>query len=278
MAGGGWIKLYRSIQDHWIWDNPVYLKWWLDLLLMANHSEKKILFDGKLVVIGIGERITSEKKLSERWEVSRSTVRKFLNLLVSDEMLIIRKSRKSGTWYKVCNYADYQGNSEIKKHQSIQPSDQLTYQPTVHESDIQLAINKNEKKEKNDKNRSSPSPSINNININVFQEIEKNFGRPLSPIEIETVGSWQSDDHYPDELVLVALHEAVLNQAYSLKYMDRILLNWERKGIKSKQQAFDVIKKRREASVQKDEWEHDDEPLPKVTLHNWLDPTEDENN
>ncbi|WP_408941463.1 hypothetical protein [Enterococcus faecalis] len=61
MAIGGWIKLYRIIQDHWIWENPQYLKWWLDLIFMANHQDRKILFDGELKTVKVGERITSEK-------------------------------------------------------------------------------------------------------------------------------------------------------------------------------------------------------------------------
>ncbi|EAC3914326.1 DNA replication protein DnaD, partial [Listeria monocytogenes] len=35
----GWIKIYRSLQEHWIWENEKYLKWWLDLLLLANHQD-----------------------------------------------------------------------------------------------------------------------------------------------------------------------------------------------------------------------------------------------
>ncbi|MFT8556067.1 DnaD domain protein [Liquorilactobacillus hordei] len=69
----------------------------------------------------------------------------------------------------------------------------------------------------------------------VFQSIEVEFGRPLSPIEIETVNLWLHKDNYVPELILLALREAVLNQAYSLKYIDRILLSWERQNIRSAQ-------------------------------------------
>ncbi|QMU07720.1 DnaD domain-containing protein [Levilactobacillus suantsaii] len=67
----------------------------------------------------------------------------------------------------------------------------------------------------------------------VFNQIETEFGRTLSPIEMETVSQWLDEDHYRPELVQLALREAVLNQAYSLKYMDRILLNWEKKHLTS---------------------------------------------
>ncbi|WP_154694068.1 GntR family transcriptional regulator, partial [Enterococcus faecium] len=86
----GWVKLHRSITENWIWDNPQYLKWWLDLILMANHKEKKILFNGSFKKVDVGQRITSEQKLAERWGVSRNTVRKFLSLLVEDDMVLVR--------------------------------------------------------------------------------------------------------------------------------------------------------------------------------------------
>lgn len=145
----GWVKIHRSIQDHWIWENPVKLKWWLDLIMMANHQENKILINGELVTIAAGERHTSEDKLSARWGVSRNTVRKFLALLEKDGMISIKKSRQSGTTYKVLNYNVYQGFSDEKKHQNEQRFEQQK-DNAVNNG---LHINKNEKNEKNEKNK-----------------------------------------------------------------------------------------------------------------------------
>ena len=79
--------------------------------------------------------------------------------------------------------------------------------------------------------------SANLIDIpTLFQKIEVEFGRPLSPIEQQTIQAWIVDDHYSVPLIMLALKEAVLNQAYSLKYMDRILLNWEKNNIKTPEQ------------------------------------------
>lgn len=68
-------------------------------------------------------------------------------------------------------------------------------------------------------------------NQQVFSQIEAEFGRPLSPIEQQTITDWLTIDHYAPEMIALALREAVLNQAYSLRYMDRILLNWEKKHL-----------------------------------------------
>lgn len=67
----------------------------------------------------------------------------------------------------------------------------------------------------------------------LFESLEKEFGRTLSPIEMETVSQWLDLDHYSPDLITLALKEAVLNQVYNLKYMDRILINWEKKNLKT---------------------------------------------
>lgn len=66
---------------------------------------------------------------------------------------------------------------------------------------------------------------------NLFSAIEQEFGRTLSPIEMETISQWLDIDHYSVELVNLALKEATLSQVYNLKYMDRILINWEKKHL-----------------------------------------------
>ncbi|APU71375.1 DnaD domain protein [Companilactobacillus crustorum] len=77
----------------------------------------------------------------------------------------------------------------------------------------------------------------------LFKKIEVEFGRPLSPIEQEQIHQWIEDDHYSIELIDLSLREAVLNQAYSLKYMDRILISWEKSNIKSAEQLQERRKK-----------------------------------
>ncbi|CAJ1174895.1 DNA replication protein DnaD [Companilactobacillus crustorum] len=77
----------------------------------------------------------------------------------------------------------------------------------------------------------------------LFKKIEVEFGRPLSPIEQEQIHQWIEDDHYSIELIDLSLREAVLNQVYSLKYMDRILISWEKSNIKSAEQLQERRKK-----------------------------------
>lgn len=111
----------------------------------------------------------------------------------------------------------------------------------------------------------------------LYQSFEKEFGRPLSPMELEMIGQWLEVDHYAIELILLALREAILNQVYSLKYIDRILLSWERKHVTTKEQVAKEQQRRKQVLLQKELAQ--EEPLPsapQITFHNWLHPEDTE--
>ncbi|MDT6980747.1 DnaD domain protein [Levilactobacillus zymae] len=76
-----------------------------------------------------------------------------------------------------------------------------------------------------------PAVNPDSQRATVFNQIETEFGQMLSPIQMDTVSQWLDVDYYKPELIQLALREAVLNQVYNLKYMDRILLNWEKKHL-----------------------------------------------
>ncbi len=103
----GYIKIYRDLQEHWIWQEPQKLKWWLDMLMMTNIKDNKMLRGGKLVTIKRGSFHTSEVNLATRWNVSRKVVTNFLKLLQEDGMIEIEKSR-NGTTIELLNYKAYQ--------------------------------------------------------------------------------------------------------------------------------------------------------------------------
>ena len=74
---------------------------------------------------------------------------------------------------------------------------------------------------------------VNEEPSNLFSIFEKEFGRTLSPIEYELINAWK-ENKFSEELILEALKEAVLNGVSNLRYIDKILYEWNRKGIKNK--------------------------------------------
>ncbi|WP_040951135.1 DnaD domain-containing protein, partial [Gorillibacterium massiliense] len=70
-----------------------------------------------------------------------------------------------------------------------------------------------------------------------FVIFEKEFSRPLTPMELETITGWLDQDGYREELILAALKEAVFAGKLHFRYIDRILLEWQRNRILSAEQA-----------------------------------------
>ncbi|MBW5446587.1 DnaD domain protein [Cohnella sp. CFH 77786] len=72
---------------------------------------------------------------------------------------------------------------------------------------------------------------------NLFAVFEQEFGRPLSPMEIETINGWLDKDGYDEDLVLFALKESVFAGKLHFRYMDRILLEWSRNRVTNVEEA-----------------------------------------
>lgn len=90
------------------------------------------------------------------------------------------------------------------------------------------------------KNRSTPASRPHSdtgpeqeAGKNLFVVFEKEFGRPLSPMELEAISGWIDQDRYPEELIRMALKEAVFAGKVHFRYIDRILLEWSRNRVKT---------------------------------------------
>lgn len=107
---------------------------------------------------------------------------------------------------------------------------------------------------------------------NLYQIFEKEFGRPLSPMELESISTWMDHDRYADEIILFALREAVFANKLSFRYIDRILFEWQKKNIKTVDQIKQHIKQFRINQAQpKEEKMLDQHPFE---FYNWLESEE----
>ena len=94
----GYIKLYRDVRDHWIWNDRPFSRGqaWIDLIMLVNHEDRKFMFMGSLTTVKKGSKITSLRQLSERWGWSKDKVAHFLDVLEEDGMLTqLRDSKKT---------------------------------------------------------------------------------------------------------------------------------------------------------------------------------------
>lgn len=65
---------------------------------------------------------------------------------------------------------------------------------------------------------------------NIYSVFEIELGRTLSPIEYELINGW-IECNYKEEIILAALKEAVFNGVNNFRYIDKILFEWNKKGI-----------------------------------------------
>lgn len=87
----------------------------------------------------------------------------------------------------------------------------------------------------------------------IYDKFEKEFARTLSPIEYEIIGAWL-DNNYTEEIIEEALKEAIYNGVTNLKYIDKILSEWRKKGIKDKS---DIKTKNNQKKTKKEVFEYD---------------------
>ena len=115
---------------------------------------------------------------------------------------------------------------------------------------ISMLLINNDKEEKEDNN--------------ILFYIEKELGRPMSSIEIKIVNEWKNNN-ISDELIKKALRIALNDGVYSLKYIDKILVDWVTRGYKS---VSDIEKN-------KEMVKEIDDNTPDIVDWDWLDDEEE---
>jgi hypothetical protein len=162
----GWIKTYRELENHWIWNNDKYLKCWLWFLFRANHCKNKILIGAEFIEIERGEFITSISKIGLASGMSLQSTRTFLALLEKDKM-INKQTTSKLTKITICNYEYYQNGQQTKN----KPTNKHVTQSQQGDNTI-VTTDKNEKNDiKNEKNEKKGfiPPTLEDV-ISYFKE------------------------------------------------------------------------------------------------------------
>ena len=113
--GNGYILLHRRICDSYLWSDKPFTKGqaWIDLLLLANHTDKEEFIKGALVCVKRGQTIRSRQFFAERWGWNVKTVDRFLEGLKKRKMVDYIGTAQ-GTLVTVDNYEIYQSARNTK--------------------------------------------------------------------------------------------------------------------------------------------------------------------
>lgn len=213
----GWIKLHRKIShgDLWLSEKFTRGQAWVDMLMLANHTDGFIRSNGLKIQVKRGQIGWSELKLAERWKWSRGKVRRFFSELEEEKMIVQQKNRRSPL-ISLVNY---------KQHQQDGTTDSTTDSTTNgQETDKRRYTKKNDKKEENDKKviegDKSPKP-------------KSKTGKRISE---DWVLSQKNIDHgkskgYSDEQI-TELSEQFLNHWLQATGKGSTSLDWGRQWIK----------------------------------------------
>ena len=96
---------------------------------------------------------------------------------------------------------------------------------------------------------------------NIFELFESEFGRTLSPMEYEFINAWINSG-MNEEIIKEALKEATYNGVSNLRYIDKIIYEWTKKGYKTVEDVINNRFKREEKEDKKDNFFFE---------YNWLD-------
>ena len=106
----------------------------------------------------------------------------------------------------------------------------------------------------------------------IYNEIQMEFGRMLNMMEYEIIRAW-FESNFSEELIREALKEAVANGVTNLKYMDKILYEWGKKGITTLKDV-EENRRKRNASIERKKSDSEidsDVDVDLVIDWNWFD-------
>lgn len=103
----GWIMLHRKMLDNWVAQEPELLAMWVRLLLDANHTDTKRMFNGCHIEIKRGQLIFGLNAFSIKSGISEAKVRRYILLLEKDGMISRLKTNKYSV-ISIVNFDSYQ--------------------------------------------------------------------------------------------------------------------------------------------------------------------------
>ncbi|TYR79941.1 DnaD domain-containing protein [Priestia megaterium] len=191
------------------------------------------------VSVESGELFPTPNDLSGKMSISSTACMETLRSLIQRGFLIIEQNNESP--------------SLISERYSLKPLwEKLVYQL------LQETRNEAEQEQKEEE-------------VNLYSIFEQEFGRPLSPFECETLAMWIDQDHHDPIIIKTALRESVMSGKLNFRYIDRILFEWKKNGIKTIDQARAHSQKFRQHQQPKKQPQSNTQKATAIPFFNWLE-------
>lgn len=121
----GYIALHRKIMENEFYLSEKFTKSqaWIDLLLLATHTDRTIFIRGIEINLKAGELCYSQLSLARRWKWDFKTVCKFLKLLENRKM-VETKTNNVTTIISIVNWQEYQVLRNRTVYENLNHGDQ----------------------------------------------------------------------------------------------------------------------------------------------------------
>jgi len=197
----GWVRLHRKLADHPIWTREKFTKGqaWVDLILLASYADHIAFQSTKAVTVKRGQVLTSQVNLAKRWRWNRETVRTFLLLLKSTNMVAIETSKATDTGYTLITMLSY----ELYQGERLEPKIVPSAIDSAIETSIDPASNQHPtatiNKGKKGKKEKEPPPSV--FNEQTFWEKFPAHDQEIIHQTIEAIHSTRKRGRVADSVI-----------------------------------------------------------------------------
>ncbi|MDF0726263.1 DnaD domain-containing protein [Cytobacillus sp. S13-E01] len=234
-------------------NNDKFIEWFqqgsiaIPKLLLMNYKELDLNEEEFMVVLQVlmfidsGNSFPTPTELSSNMTLSNTRCTEILRHLLQKGYLAIEE--------------DYHEKALIVEKYSLKPLWEKLFQYLMSETIEQEKIE-----------------SLNE-EMSLYTVFEQEFGRPLSPFECESLSMWIDQDHHDPIIIKAALREAVMSGKLNFRYIDRILFEWKKNGIKTIEQAQSHSKKFRQHQQKQKQGEQNstNEYQRTIPFYNWLE-------
>lgn len=107
----GWIKVYRSLGEGDLVQNPFLLALWVRLLTWAHWKPSKIMWDGKQRDLPAGAVVFGFRELAQQWDCSTSTIHKWSHYLHKTDRITLETGTR-GSLAIIRNWEIYQSQDD----------------------------------------------------------------------------------------------------------------------------------------------------------------------
>jgi len=188
LAQHGWVKEHRKEMDSLVWANPYQFKLWRQLIMLANHQDSKVIFNGKSFDVSSGQLVTGRDALAFIYNKGAQPVHqksarllwKWVKKFEEWQMLTISSTARYSV-ITITNYSKYQQGDQLE---SISGPSKVQLKST----------NKNDKNEENEKKSTIYSPVVDYLNQKAGTKYKSSGKKTQSLINARVKDGFKLDD------------------------------------------------------------------------------------